>query len=461
MFVKHNLRLQGPSVIYLVGCVLLIPRLFCATTTCPPPDFPEGGSYKPERAEYEVGSRIRYSCKDRLTMFGSDRMTCQSNGRWSGKTPFCDSPADIKNPIASSRVDTRESLVTDGSPNTCFRTRNGTEEFVRVFLDRPATVYAVRMYLPKAESDWVRFICDDSDDVKAEFITIQVQSGTAISLQVCEIEVYSKDDEWCRDPTENFIPNGQLEVSRRKATLYCNDGFKEKDNRRVYATCESNKWSRLLLQCIEILCESAISNVSHSDGEWYPEGKISKLSVGTKFSLKCKPGYQAEGKPLTVTCHKNGNWTRTSAICKKDKPQKDYKILGIVIGSVVVLIIFILLGLTIFLIQKKKGREVVVIYKPGENNSYSTPPSVGGHSIAGLSEAEYSTVYYEAIQNNQHDPRSPPPKPPSLAPRLERGYSKPVDDRSLYANTPPPNPLPTDLAFGTLSKSSSLYNSLN
>ncbi|GBN13820.1 hypothetical protein AVEN_44550-1 [Araneus ventricosus] len=211
----------------------------------------------------------------------------------------------------------------------------------------------------------------------------------------------------------------------------------------------------------KILCESVISNVSHSEGEWYPESKISKLSVGTKFSLKCKSGYQAEGKPLTVTCHKNGNWTRTSAICKKDKPQKDYKLLAIVIGTVVVLIIFILLGLTIFLIQRKKGREVVVIYKPGENNSYSTPPSVGGHSIAGLSEAEYSTVYYEAIQNNQHDPRAPPPKPPNLVPKLERGYSKPVDDRSPYANTGTINQLPTDLAFGTLTKSSSLYNTMN
>ncbi|KAF8771708.1 Sushi like protein [Argiope bruennichi] len=488
MFLKYPLSFQAPSIICLAVWVLLIPQYFCATTTCPPPDFPEGGSYTPIQSEYEVGSRISISCKDKFTRFGTDRMTCQTTGRWSGETPFCDSPTKIKNPIASSRVHQRESVVIDGSPNTCFQTLNGTAENLRVFLARPATVYAVMMYLPKgyhnfkillsehrntplsnaalchineeyfAESYWVRYFCNDNN-VKAELVTVQVNSGRPSSLSICEIDVYTKDDEWCRDPPENLVLNGQLEINRNKAMLTCNEGFKEKDNRRVYATCEGNKWSYLRLQCMEILCDSAVTNISNSEGQWDINGKTSKISVGTTMSLKCKEGYKPEGKPLTVTCLKNGNWTKTSAICKKGKPQKDYKILAIAVGAVVALIILILLGLTIFLIQRKKSREVVVIYKPGENNSYSAPPSVGGHSNTGLSEAEYSTVYYEAIQNNQFDPRAPPPKPPNLAPKLDRGYSKPVDDRSPYTNTP--NQYPTDLAFGTLTKSSSLYNSMN
>ncbi|GBM62260.1 hypothetical protein AVEN_44053-1 [Araneus ventricosus] len=58
------------------------------------------------------------------------------------------------------------------------------------------------------------------------------------------------DNEWCLLPPENSVPNGHLEVSRNKAVLHCNEGFKERDGRRVYATCENFKWSYLSLQCV-------------------------------------------------------------------------------------------------------------------------------------------------------------------------------------------------------------------
>ncbi|GBO24019.1 hypothetical protein AVEN_60784-1 [Araneus ventricosus] len=73
-----------------------INRLFFFLTACPPPDFPKRGKYEPEKAEYEAGTRIKYTCNDGLAMFVEDRwngfykmVTCQSSGNWSEGTPFC------------------------------------------------------------------------------------------------------------------------------------------------------------------------------------------------------------------------------------------------------------------------------------------------------------------------------------------------------------------------------------
>ncbi|GBN33022.1 hypothetical protein AVEN_101094-1 [Araneus ventricosus] len=77
----------------------------------------------------------------------------------------------------------------------------------------------------------------------------------------------------------------------------------------------------------ETLCDPVVANVNPSEGEWESDGKSAEYSVGTKMTLKCSPGYHSEGHPLTVTCRKSGTWTRTSATCKKNKLQKDNKIL--------------------------------------------------------------------------------------------------------------------------------------
>ncbi|GBN41838.1 hypothetical protein AVEN_206150-1, partial [Araneus ventricosus] len=55
---------------------------------------------------------------------------------------------------------------------------------------------------------------------------------------------------WCEHPPENSVPNGQLEVGRSQAVLHCKEGFREKDDRRIYATCNYNKWSYASLQCV-------------------------------------------------------------------------------------------------------------------------------------------------------------------------------------------------------------------
>ncbi|GBN15436.1 hypothetical protein AVEN_161865-1 [Araneus ventricosus] len=302
-------------------CVEAKPQKDHKILACPPPNFPEGGRYEPEKAEYEVGLTINYTCNGRLPMFVEDVwigqhkvVTCQSSGKWSEGTPFCDTPTKLRNPIVSS--DALGSTVLDGDSMTCFQTRNDTDEFLRFSLDGEADVYATMLC-------WKKGFCGlnnhKKNAVKTEFITVQISSDTASSISLCLIEAYVKDDKWCDHPPENSVPNGQLEVSRNKAVLHCNEGFRVKEGRRVYATCKNNKWSYLSLQCVETLCNPVVGNVNPSEGEWESDDKTSEYSVGTKRTLKCKPGYHSEGEPITMTCLENGTWTRTSATCKSEK----------------------------------------------------------------------------------------------------------------------------------------------
>ncbi|GBM18577.1 hypothetical protein AVEN_47961-1 [Araneus ventricosus] len=259
-----------------------------------------------------------------------------------------DIPAKLKNPITSSKA--LESTVLDGDSETCSPTRNDTEEFLQFSLDREAVVYATIMCwegstktIKISGSVWQSTYYADSPmcgvdtyrktDVKTGNITVQVSSESASSMQLCVVEVFTKDDKWCGHPPLISVPNGQLEVGRNKATLHCNEGFKERNGREVYATCENNKWSYQNLTC----------------GDGKPETDIKIL----------------DGKPET-----------------------DYKTLAIVFGCVVVIMILILVGLKIFLILRKKTRGVVVKYKPGEDNSFFSPLFDTGHSTIDRSEPE-------------------------------------------------------------------------
>ncbi|GBM32743.1 hypothetical protein AVEN_83716-1 [Araneus ventricosus] len=86
---------------------------------------------------------------------------------------------------------------------------------------------------------------------KTESVTVQISSKANSSISLCEMTVFAKDDKWCEQPPENSVPNGQLEVSHSKAVLHCKEGFREKDVREVYATCENNTWLYLNLECVE------------------------------------------------------------------------------------------------------------------------------------------------------------------------------------------------------------------
>ncbi|GBM62255.1 hypothetical protein AVEN_44048-1 [Araneus ventricosus] len=158
-------------------------------------------------------------------------------------------------------------------------------------------------------------------------MNVQVFPFSNSSLSLCEIEVYVKDDEWCDYPPQNFIPNGQLEVNRSKAVLHCKHGFKEKDGRKVYATCENNTWSYLSLQCVEGEPQKDYEILACPPPDFPEGGKYEPVKpeyeVGQTITYSCNnmaPMFiqnkvWISGEKV-VTCQSSGKWSRVTPFCE-------------------------------------------------------------------------------------------------------------------------------------------------
>ncbi|KAJ8405838.1 hypothetical protein AAFF_G00312750 [Aldrovandia affinis] len=63
----------------------------CKIVTCPDPLTFANGQVFPNEMRYYVTNQTTYKCFDGYKQQGSKTRTCQSNGKWSGSTPICDS----------------------------------------------------------------------------------------------------------------------------------------------------------------------------------------------------------------------------------------------------------------------------------------------------------------------------------------------------------------------------------
>ncbi|CAL1289821.1 unnamed protein product [Larinioides sclopetarius] len=273
MFVEYFMGFVPKSAIRIAGWMLLMPQLSCHKTTCPPPDFPERGRYEPVKAEYEVGQTITYSCDDDIVLkYGDANATCRSSGKWSEKTLFCEIPAKLESQKESAlEILKIPTSVIDGDSSTCIQTGNDTEKFMAFPLDHEAIVYFAILCFGEGKAtvtvtiveylEYAFKVDSGSPEVKClhvsfqkyvvtKFIILNVLTNSS-SIAMCEVYFYTADNNWCALPPNNSVPNGQLEVSRSKAVLHCKEGFKEKDGREVYATCENSTWSYISLQCAE------------------------------------------------------------------------------------------------------------------------------------------------------------------------------------------------------------------
>ncbi|CAL1289842.1 unnamed protein product [Larinioides sclopetarius] len=354
MYIKQSRGFRALSVVCLAGWMLLIPPLFCANRTCPPPDFPDGGRYEPLKAEYEVGEAVSYFCNRFRPMMirrdmhdGDKTVICKSNGDWSEETPFCETWDKVKNPVTSSKE--LESTIQDGNRWSCFETRNDTEEILQFSLDPEALVYAVMLCWLKskkmvtvASPIFVKTIpaysdgCvklyhpKDAPDVKIGNITVQISSNTTGPLQLCEVRVFTKSDKWCGHPPKNYVLNGQLAVNRSKAVLLCNEGFREKEGRRIYATCKNNKWSYLSLECVEgkpRKNEFLGCNPPDFPERGQYEPKKAKYEVGQTIIYLClydrfitTDDMISLNEGIVSACELNGKWSEVVPFC--DTPTK-------------------------------------------------------------------------------------------------------------------------------------------
>ncbi|CAL1289824.1 unnamed protein product [Larinioides sclopetarius] len=347
MLGKYFLGFLPTSVIYLASWMLVMLQFLChVATRCPPPDFPEGGKYEPIEAEYAVGKLITYSCNDIVPMRGRNKTACLSSGKWSGNTPFCETPTNLKNPFISAVESSRIYTAIDGNISTCFQTRNDTEEFLVFSLDHEAIVDMGILCFGEGKATvkitvyefWTDLLNVDigMPIVRCFFISFKKYGATKSAIVqilsdsspvfLCEVKFFSIDNKWCEEPPKNSFPNGQLEVGRSKAVLHCKEGFRVNDDTRVVATCQNNIWSYQSLFCVE------------------------------------------------------------------EESQEDNSALDIVIAAVVITLILILFGLTIFLIRTERIRGICVICKPGNVNNCSASPNTGDPSTTDVCNIENSTV---------------------------------------------------------------------
>ncbi|CAL1289832.1 unnamed protein product [Larinioides sclopetarius] len=349
MLVKYSMGFPVPTVILLAGCTILMKQLYCAAASCPPPNFPEGGKYLPEITEYEVGMQIQYFCNLGWVMFyerniwipSKKVVTCRSNGEWSERSPVCDIPTRLTNLVSSSEAEKRELILVDRDMNTCFGPQNGTEEILQYSLDGELTPYAALICFTKGRgrlkiifSPTENFTHDTSTanatctffhtgdyQFKTKNITVEVSSEMNSSFSLCEMLAFAKDDKWCMHPLQTTsVPNGQLEVSRIKAVLHCKEGFREKEDREVYATCENNTWSYLSLECV------ACPPPDFPEGGRY-EPERAEYEVGQKIAYSCTNNglFFVDGniqirQNLESACELNGKWSQVTPFC--DPPTK-------------------------------------------------------------------------------------------------------------------------------------------
>ncbi|XP_054718405.1 uncharacterized protein LOC129227817 [Uloborus diversus] len=441
-----------------------------APQACRYPDVPIGGFYTPKQNTYQPGDYIKYECKEGFALNGPEKRICTSEG-WSAIPPFCDIPTKVKNPEAFRDTKNHVHYVTDGNTTTCYNSPNTTQNWIHVYLQNPAVVDSVRLFLQKGTArlqvvlignnnkkvecslfertietnQWVVVKCSKDQSIMADSVSILSKPPGDINsptiLCICEIQVYTKDDYWCENPPSFLISNGYFEFNRQKAELHCSAGYK---NEAARFGCEKNVWKGGKVLCKEILCSSEVGNRTISRGEWTVSGSVSKFSFGTRRQLKCDSEFQIEGSPDVVTCQKNGTWTYSNARCEKKK--KRSLIIVAVVGGVLVIIILSLVGIVIYLVQQKRAKEVVVVFKPGNSGSITTG-----------SDLEYAMpAYYESIQTPPVLPNSPRPALNPLVKLKEGEYLLPQDCISAPTAFSQANTLPADIAFGTM-KESILY----
>lgn len=417
--------------------------------TCPPPDVPHEGNYFPNQTKFQPGDKVTYSCNQGYTLMGKETNKCKSNGDWLNSTPFCDCKAPIKNVFVVKNAGNTPPniLVSDNNTNTCVSISTG--EAIVMTMEKPGSVFAVRMFLQKGNfnfeitigsalcstygspvvlNQWVLFQCIRKD-VVFDTVRIQDKSRTKNNSTLCEIEIYVREEEGCEYPPDRKVANGYFEVTRSLAELVCENGYQSGSN-SARLVCEKNVWVGSRLQCNEILCNPVLNTPVVRAGEWVFLDPVRKISAGTRQILKCSDGHKLIGSPDVIVCQKNGVWTETNATCSETSEAKtNSKIIILGVGSAVMLIIIALLATTIYYVKKQR-REIVVVY------NQPTEGCVSG------SESEYASasVYYESIRNTV--PQPPTSKRP-VAQLISDEYFAPADSQEPLKK----RPMPADIAF--------------
>ncbi|XP_054711270.1 uncharacterized protein LOC129220853 isoform X2 [Uloborus diversus] len=275
-----------------IFCRLIVP----AVLLCHLPDYPKHGYYSPDKLSYSMGESITYSCSDGYNLLGKSTRTCEATGMWNGRTPFCDKPTQLSMPSW-----TTDKMV-DGNKDTCHPIIHG----MTFTLKNAGIVQAIRLHIPAQPEtkitaftiqDRVVKICNDYETTAntEEWVLLECQNAEGIAdrirvmhigeaenkIEICEIDAYIHNvGEWCLFPPDYHVRSGNFEVSRDKAILHCSSDVKQ---RVGYMMCRNNTWTGFDLYCEKSETTSAASSlvavqeISIQDCAYHNSNKVNIL----------------------------------------------------------------------------------------------------------------------------------------------------------------------------------------
>ena len=164
-------------------------------------------------------------------------------------------------------------------------------------------------------SPYVVFTCNQDRGLLGDFLYIRDERREEEPLSLCEVEIFSVEDEddlQCGTPDS---PAGGWVASLEGVAKYdCEPGLEVRsgDTTRY---CRQGQWSGTAPVCSQLECETLVSpeagfiKITNFTGSFTP---------GTTATYFCSPGFSLSGGEMSVrrTCSTEGQWTGDPPSCQ-------------------------------------------------------------------------------------------------------------------------------------------------
>ncbi|XP_003387839.1 PREDICTED: sushi, von Willebrand factor type A, EGF and pentraxin domain-containing protein 1-like isoform X2 [Amphimedon queenslandica] len=235
---------------------------FCRPIECGPLDSPDNGIVRVEGTT--VGSVAKYTCNPGFKLSGSDMRTCQATGEWSGSTPVC------------------QSIDCGSLPDP---------EYGTVKLSGTTT------------GSLATYKCNKGFRLTGSTTRVCLNTGEwSLQAPTCEPEDCGPLD----DPK-----NGKVDASGTAfwdtATYTCNPGF-DIIGESIRTCQENGQWSGVAPFCQSATCELLSSPKN---------GRVSftGVTINSEATYTCFPGFILIGYEIR-TCQNNGQWSGQEPHCR-------------------------------------------------------------------------------------------------------------------------------------------------
>ncbi|XP_068120882.1 C4b-binding protein alpha chain-like [Hyperolius riggenbachi] len=311
----------------------------CEVAVCPPPPTIPGGSFNPQKDEYQYRDSVTYNCNDRNAVMEHDSVYCTENGNWSNTEPRC-TVVDCPSPNVPNSKKLMGfygqyglNFMVEFECNKGFK-MNGSKTIQCTIQSTwdPPPPKCIKLYCPEPKLENGTIISgnktDGSYDIK-DSVTLGCDQGFRLrgerKLTCGEDFQWKPEIPYCALGLHCSIPriiNGKISKGKKsdgsysigsKVTMECNSGYELNDNGKL--TCGDDlKWSPGSTICqLKNGCKSPViqnGRVTEKNGKAYnPEEDGYGFSGNDKISIACNEGYQLNGMHLAICSKEERSFT--------------------------------------------------------------------------------------------------------------------------------------------------------